>query len=181
MELAELQLALRLAAGALRQGELAGHAAFGEAVVGQHADAAVDLHGEVLGVGRVKACSGEGGIQSGIGSVHAVKTGSLGVGLGGSGTAEPGINGGIQHGDDFLCREHSTADAAVAALGQAVGGLGGRRIIKKKKETEESQKDMDTVPKEPEATPEGQLEAEEETTEQNSIGEPEVSEDSEIE
>ena len=49
------------------------------------------------------------------------------------------------------------------------------------KEPEESQKDMDTVPKEPEATPEGQLEAEEETTEQNSIGEPEVSEDSEIE
>ena len=114
-----------LAAGALRQGELTGHAAFGEAVVGQHADAAVDLHGEVLGIGRVKACSGEGGVQSGVGSVHAVKTGSLGVGLGGGGTAEPGINGGVQHGDDFLSLEHGTTDAAVAALGQAVAGLSG--------------------------------------------------------
>ena len=79
----------------------------------------------MLGLDGAEASLYQGSIQGGIGSVHAVKTGSLGVGLGGSGTAEPGINGGVQHGDDFLSLEHDTADAAVAALGQAVAGLGG--------------------------------------------------------
>ena len=121
----QVVLLCHLALGGLGQGELAGNAILRVAVVGQHTDAAVDLHRKVLGLDGAEASLYQGSIQSGIGSVHAVKTGSLGVGLGGGGTAEPGINGGVQHGDDFLSLEHDTADAAVAALGQAVGGLGG--------------------------------------------------------